>query len=73
MTQENHSRARKVVETFRAGLSDNTQSEIGESGFEKLTMMINEVIQEDHKEAANLVEDLVKTLRKDIDIPELGM
>ncbi|MCK4585889.1 MAG: hypothetical protein KAU29_01005 [Gammaproteobacteria bacterium] len=73
MTQENRSRAHKVVETFRGELSDSVQSEIGESGFKKLTLMINETIQEDRKETAALVEEVVKTLRKDIDIPELGM
>ncbi len=73
MTQENTSRAHKVVETFREELSDSVQSEIGESGFKKLTLMINGAIQEDRKETATLVEEVVKTLRKDIDIPELGM
>jgi hypothetical protein len=69
MTQENRSRAHKIVETFRGELSDSVQSDIGEGGFKKLTLMINEGIQEDRKE----VEEVVKALRKDIDIPELGM
>ncbi len=73
MAQDNHSRARKVVETFRIGLSESAQSEIGEDNFEKLAKLINEMIQEDRKEAANLVEGVVKNLRKGIDIPELGM
>lgn len=73
MAQENRIRAHKLVESFRERLSDSVQSEIGESGFEKLVLMINEVIQEDRKETANLVEEVVKTLRKDIELPELGM
>ncbi len=73
MTQENRSRAHKIVETFRGELSDSVQSDIGEGGFKKLTLMINEGIQEDRKETATLVEEVVKKLRKDIDIPELGM
>ena len=73
MAQENRIRAHKLVESFRERLSDGVQSEIGESGFEKLVLMINEVIQEDRKETANLVEEVVKTLRKDIELPELGM
>ena len=73
MTQENRSRAHKIIETFRGELSDNVQSEIGESGFEKLALMINGAIQEDRKEAANLVEEVVKKLHKDIEIPELGL
>jgi len=73
MAQENRIRAHKLVESFRERLSDSVQSEIGESGFEKLVVMINEVIQEDRKETANLVEEVVKTLRKDIELPELGM
>ena len=73
MTQNNQSRAKKLVESFRNELSDSVQSEIGESGFEKLSLMINELIQEDRKEVVVLVEEVVKTLRKDIEIPELGM
>jgi len=73
MAQENLSRARKLVETFKGELSDSVNSEIGDRGFEKLVLMINEVIQEDRKVTANLVEEVVKTLRKDIEIPELGL
>ncbi len=73
MAQENRIRAHKLVESFREQLSDSVQSEIGESGFKELTLMINEMIQEDRKETANLVEEVVKTLRKNIEIPELGM
>ena len=73
MTQNNQSRAKSLVESFRNELSDSVQSEIGERGFEKLSLMINELIQEDRKEVVVLVEEVVKTLRKDIEIPELGI
>lgn len=73
MSQENHGKAHTVVEIFRVGLSGSAQSEIGENNFKKLEMLINETIQEERKKAANLVDEVVKTLRKDIDIPELGM
>jgi len=49
------------------------QSEIGESSFDKLALMINEAIQEDRRVTANMLAEVVKTLRKDIEIPELGM
>ena len=71
--EEDRNRAHKLVQTFREELSDSVQSEIGERGFEKLTLMINEVIQEDRRLVVNLVEEVVKTLRKDIEIPELGL
>ena len=73
MTQESQNRARKVVEAFKLRLSVSAQSEVGENNFEKLAVLINEAIQEDRKEAANLVDEVAKTLRRDIDIPELGM
>lgn len=73
MTQEDHERARMIVEAFRDGLSDNVQTEIGNAAFGNLVMMILQAIQEDRKHTANLVEEVVKTLRKDVDIPELGM
>ena len=71
--EEDRNRAHKLVQAFREELSDSVQSEIGERGFEKLTLMINEAIQEDRKMVVNLVEEVVKTLRKDIEIPELGL
>lgn len=73
MTQENQSRVHKLVESFRSELSDSVQSEIGESRFEKLMLMINEAIQEDRRVTADMLDGVVKTLRKDIEIPELGM
>lgn len=73
MRKESRSRAHKLVETFRGELSHSVQSEIGDSAFAKLELMINGVVQEDRKLTANLVEEVVKTLRKDIEIPDLGM
>jgi hypothetical protein len=73
MTQENHSRVYRLIEIFRSGLSDNVQAEIGEAAFEKLALMINEAILEDRRITANMLEEVVKTLRKDIETPELGL
>ena len=73
MKHENHDRSQNVVEKFRIGLSEDAQSEVGENNFEKLTLLINEALQEDRKEAADKIEEVLKSLRKDIDIPELGM
>ena len=73
MTKESRTLANSLVITFREELSRNVQSEIGESGFEKLAVMINELIQEDRKSVVNMLDELTKELRKDIEIAELGL
>jgi hypothetical protein len=73
MTQESRTLATSLVNTFKQDLSKNVQSEIGESGFEKLAVMINELIQEDRKSVVNMLDELTKELRKDIEIAELGL
>ena len=73
MSEETQVRAKKIVETFKLELSKSAKSEVGENNFEKLTMLVNEAIQEERKEVASLIEGVVKTLRKEVDIPELGM
>jgi hypothetical protein len=73
MAQDDPGRARRLVDTFREELSESVQSEIGEGGFEKLTLMIVEMLQADRKDTVNMLEEVVKTLRRDIEMPDLGM
>lgn len=73
MRQQNREKVMKLVEQFKSDLSAKTQAEIGNAVFEKLALMINEVIQEERKATADMLEVLVKTLRKEIDTPELAM
>jgi hypothetical protein len=73
MAQDDPGRARRLVNTFRGELSESVQSEIGEGGFEKLTLMIVEMLQADRKDTVNMLEEVVKTLRRDIEMPDLGM
>ena len=66
MPQNNHARAQKLVESFRNELSDSVQSEIGERSFEKLSLMINELIQEDRREMVVLAEQIIATSLADV-------
>ena len=73
MSQDTLERAKKIVALFREDLAADIQAGVGEANFEKLTVMIYETIQEDRKELVSLIEELLAKLRKEIDIPDLGM
>lgn len=73
MTQDSQRRAQKVVQVFRKNLSDDVQNQIGDDGFNRLTMLIDEAIQDELKESALLIEEVLKKIREKIDHPEIGM
>lgn len=73
MTQDSQRRAQKVVQVFRKNLSDDVQNQIGDDGFNRLTMLIDEAIQDELKESALLIEEVLKKIREKIEHPEIGM
>jgi hypothetical protein len=73
MAEQGHSQGERVVAAFRKHLNEAARQQIGDAGFELLSKMIHEAIQQDRKQMADLLEDVIKKLRKEIDTPELGM
>ena len=73
MGSEIKDRAQKVVESFKKDLGTNMQTAIGEAEFERLAGLIDGALEDDRREMVFKVEELIKTLRKEIEIPELGM
>jgi len=73
MTDHNREVAEKIVAAFKAELSDTTQKQIADARFEALTRAIREALSEERADAAELVENVVKQLRAEVEKPELGL
>jgi hypothetical protein len=73
MTNQHQDRAVKVVEAFRGLLDENINQQIADAKFDTLTLMITEAISEELGVAADMMEDVVKKVRAEINKPELGM
>lgn len=73
MTDHHREVAEKIVTAFKAELSDATQKQIADARFEALTRAITEALSEERANAADLVENVVKRLRAEVEKPELGL
>jgi hypothetical protein len=65
--------AQRVVMTFKHRLSPQARNEIRDAQFDELTAMIGEVISQELRGAAEIVEAAAKKLRADIEQRELGL
>lgn len=73
MVDRHQQLAHKVVEAFKALLSENARQQISETELNELALMIREALSEELESAAASVEELARTLRTNIDRPELGL
>lgn len=73
MVDRHQQLAHKVVEAFKALLSQNARQQISETELNELALMIREALSEELESAAASVEELARTLRTNIDRPELGL
>lgn len=73
MADRHQQLADKVVEAFKALLSENARQQISDRELNELTLMIREALSEELESAAASVEELARTLRAKIDRPELGL
>jgi hypothetical protein len=73
MTANTQQLARNVVAAFRAELTPAARNQIGEEGFKRLTVLIDEALQSELRGMATLLEEAVKKLRAKLDYPELGL
>ncbi len=73
MTNQHEKVAAKVVDAFKAGLSDAARAQIPDSQFDKLALMIEEAVAAEMAEAAMLVEEAARKLRAGAAKPELGL
>ena len=73
MVDRHQQLAQKVVEAFRARLSEDARQQISQTALDELALMIREALSEELESAAASVEELARTLRANIDKPELGL
>ncbi len=73
MVDRHQQLAQKVVEAFRASLSEDARQQISQTALDELALMIREALSEELESAAASVEELARTLRANIDKPELGL
>jgi len=72
MTNLHHKRADKVVAEFKEIIGESTCSRISDAHFEDLTLLIRDAITDELLSAAELIENVVKKIRSDTDLHELG-
>lgn len=73
MANQHQEIAQKVVEQFKASLSEAARAHITTSQFNKLASLIEQAIAHEMAEAADLVERAARKLRAGTARPELGL
>ena len=73
MTNRHQERAEKIVATFKQSLDKKVAKQITDAQFNKLTLMIREVMGEEAGFAAEQLEQVIRKLRAESEKPDLGM
>ena len=73
MTNRHHQRAEKVVAEFKEIIGESICSDISDANFEDLALLIRDAISDELLSAVELIENVVKKIRSDTDLLELGM
>jgi len=73
MKQRHQELADQLVSTFRSGLDEATQAQIGEAGFGRLHGLVCEVLSQELDTLSGRLEGLLRELRSEVDRPELGL
>lgn len=73
MVDRHYKLAAKVVEAFKANLSETTCRQISDGEFSQLADMIREAISEELETAVALIEEVARKLREGVEKPDIGM
>ena len=73
MSNRHQERALKVVNSFKHILHEDACQLITDAQFEELALMVNEAIADELNNCAELVENVVKQIRGELNKPSLGM
>jgi hypothetical protein len=73
MSEDQHPAVGKIIDAFSAGLSDKVREQISNAQFADLASMIDQAIDMEVAAAAELVEQVARTLRERARGPELGL
>ena len=70
---DNNQLAEKVVAAFRNILTDEAKSHITDNEFNELNLIVREALSQQISLAADMVNDLAKTLRDMTDHQDIGL
>jgi len=73
MTNRHHQRADKLVAEFKEIIGESVCSEISDAHFEDLALLVRDAITDELLAAIELIENVVKKIRSDTDLHELGL
>ena len=73
MTDNQRPGTARIIERFKSQLDPGVRAQISNAQFTDLAQMIDQAITEEISSAADLVEDVVKTLRASGRKPELEL
>jgi methyl coenzyme M reductase gamma subunit len=73
MTNQHHERAAALVSAFREVLGDSLCRQISDAQFRDLDRLIRELLSTELRDAAERIEEVARSLRRETDIRELGM
>lgn len=73
MTERHVEHAKKVVQSFKELLPEAALHEITQGEFEELELLIQEALSDELHNATDQMDVLVRKLRSEVDLPELGL
>ena len=73
INEDQHPAVTRIIDAFSAGLSDNVRAQISSAQLAALASMIDQAIDMEIAAAAELVEEVARTLRERARGPELGL
>ena len=65
--------ADKVIAAFKLELNEDALKCITDDQFEKLSLMIQEALSDEKRDIAEMVEELVRKLKADSEVPDISM
>ena len=63
----------KVIVAFKLELNEDALKCITDDQFEKLSLMIQEALSDEKRDIAEMVEELVRKLKADSEVPDISM
>lgn len=73
MTNRHHERADKLVSEFKVILGESACSQISDAHFQDLVLLVRDAITDELLAAAERMENVIREIRSDTDLHEMGL
>jgi hypothetical protein len=73
MPERHEETARRVVKSFKEALDPRALQAITDDEFRELEILVQEALAEELHTAADRMDDVVRRLRSESDLPQLGL